>query len=138
MVVKILRLPSVEAQVGLGRSTIYKRVREGTFPPPVNLGDRAVGWIQAEISEWLAERVLESRREKCPIGTPVLPCGPPLPQQARQEEAAPLCRKPRSRHPAQSRDHGGPLLEAGTGVELDPQAGAGDGGHRRHRAGHES
>lgn len=61
MVDNILRLPAVEAQVGLAKSTIYARVREGTFPRPVNLGGRAVGWTQSEISEWLASRVEESR-----------------------------------------------------------------------------
>jgi prophage regulatory protein len=58
----ILRLPAVKARTGLSRSTIYQRVREGTFPRPVNLGKRAVGWIEAEISAHMAELVERSRR----------------------------------------------------------------------------
>jgi type I restriction enzyme R subunit len=52
-----------------------------------------------------------------------------------QEEAAPLCREPRPRDPAQGRDHGRPLPRAGDGGRQDRRAGAGDGGHQRHRAG---
>lgn len=57
----ILRLPTVKGRTGLSRSTIYLRVSEGTFPKPVNLGARAVGWLEAEIDGWLASRVEESR-----------------------------------------------------------------------------
>lgn len=57
----ILRLPTVKGRTGLSRSTIYLRVSEGTFPKPVNLGARAVGWLESEIDGWLASRVEESR-----------------------------------------------------------------------------
>ena len=53
-----------------------------------------------------------------------------------QEEAAPLRGEPRPRHPAQGRDHGGPLPRAGAGAEQDRRAGAGDGGDDGHRARH--
>ena len=57
----ILRLPAVKATTGLSRSTIYLRVAEGTFPKPVSLGDRAVGWLEAEIQDWLQRRIEASR-----------------------------------------------------------------------------
>jgi len=62
MVTAILRLPAVKARTGLSRSTIYLRVSEGTFPAPVSLGDRAVGWIEAEIQDWLEQRIEASRK----------------------------------------------------------------------------
>jgi prophage regulatory protein len=49
----ILRLPAVKTSTGLSRSTIYLRIAQGTFPKPVSLGGRAVGWLEAEIQEWL-------------------------------------------------------------------------------------
>jgi len=49
----ILRRKQVEHRTGLSRSTIYFRIQEGTFPKPVNLGARAVGWLENEIEEWL-------------------------------------------------------------------------------------
>jgi len=57
----ILRLPAVKACTGLSRSTIYLRIAEGTFPKPVNLGGRAVGWLEVEIHEWLDRRIEVSR-----------------------------------------------------------------------------
>jgi len=58
----ILRLPAVKTSTGLSRSTIYLRVAEGTFPRPVSLGGRAVGWLEAEIQDWLRQRIEASRR----------------------------------------------------------------------------
>jgi prophage regulatory protein len=49
----ILRLPKVKSRTGLSRSTIYLRIGQGTFPQPVSLGDRAVGWREEEIEQWL-------------------------------------------------------------------------------------
>jgi prophage regulatory protein len=53
----ILRRKQVEKRTGLSRSTIYLRIQEGTFPKPVSLGARTVGWIENEIQEWLAARI---------------------------------------------------------------------------------
>jgi prophage regulatory protein len=60
----ILRLPVVKARTGLSRSTIYLRVSEGTFPRPVSLGGRAVGWVESEIQHWLEHRIDASRSAK--------------------------------------------------------------------------
>ncbi|MCS6945779.1 MAG: AlpA family transcriptional regulator [Sutterellaceae bacterium] len=62
MATVILRLPVVKARTGLSRSTIYLRVSEGTFPQPVSLGGRAVGWIESEIQQWLEHRIETSRK----------------------------------------------------------------------------
>jgi len=62
MATSILRLPAVKARTGLSRSTIYLRVAEGTFPKPVSLGGRAVGWVEAEIQEWLERQIAASRK----------------------------------------------------------------------------
>lgn len=62
MVTTILRLPTVKARTGLSRSTIYLRVAEGSFPAPVSLGGRAVGWIEAEVNDWLTRRIEASRK----------------------------------------------------------------------------
>ncbi len=58
---RFLRLPEVMARTGLSRSTIYVRLDQGRFPSPVSLGGRAVGWIEAEIDEWMRNRIAESR-----------------------------------------------------------------------------
>jgi prophage regulatory protein len=61
MATRILRLPEVKASVGLSRSTIYLRVEEGSFPKPISLGARAVGWLESDIENWIGERVGAAR-----------------------------------------------------------------------------
>ena len=59
--ISILRRPEVQARTGLSRSTIYLKVSQGTFPRPISIGARAVGWISAEIDTWLEQQVASSR-----------------------------------------------------------------------------
>ena len=58
----ILRLPEVKARTGLSRSTIYILIKKHRFPRQVSLGERAVGWLDHEIEDWLNARISESRK----------------------------------------------------------------------------
>jgi prophage regulatory protein len=49
----LLRLRTVQSVTGLGRSSIYGKVNDGTFPPPVKLGVRCTRWRSADITAWL-------------------------------------------------------------------------------------
>ena len=60
---QILRRKQVERLTGMSRSTIYLWIQQGTFPRPVSLGPRAVGWVEHEIQEWLAERIENRDKE---------------------------------------------------------------------------
>lgn len=60
---KFIRLNDVKALTGLGRSTIYKYIKLGFFPEPVNLGSRSVAWVEAEVQAWIAERIRERDRQ---------------------------------------------------------------------------
>ncbi|WP_110854567.1 AlpA family transcriptional regulator [Paraburkholderia silvatlantica] len=51
----ILRRRQVEQIVGLSRSTIYQRMKDGTFPRAVPLGGRMVGWRASEIELFLVD-----------------------------------------------------------------------------------
>ena len=53
---KLIRLPVVESHTGLKRSSIYKAMRERTFPGSVRLSARAVAWRESEVLAWCAER----------------------------------------------------------------------------------
>jgi prophage regulatory protein len=57
----VLRRRAVQTITGLSRSTIYARMGAGTFPSPIRLGARSVGWLAEEIEAWIAERIAESR-----------------------------------------------------------------------------
>jgi prophage regulatory protein len=58
---KLLRLPEVKATTGLSKSSIYARIAEGTFPRQIPLGPRIVVWVDADIQNWINERVLAAR-----------------------------------------------------------------------------
>ncbi len=60
---RILRFKQVAVLVGLGKSSIYRRVQEGTFPKPIKLGSaRASGWISTEVYGWIDDQIRRSRK----------------------------------------------------------------------------
>jgi prophage regulatory protein len=61
MAYKINRLPAVKEQTGLSRSSIYLRMSKGEFPQSISLGDRAIGWLESDIEQWLDERIAASK-----------------------------------------------------------------------------
>jgi len=58
---RILRLPAVMQATGWSEPTIYRMMRDGTFPRPVKLrpGGRAVGWPSSEIEAIVADRIAD-------------------------------------------------------------------------------
>jgi prophage regulatory protein len=57
---KIMRRKEVEQTVGLSRSAIYAAMDKGTFPRPIKIGVRAVGWPMSKIEAWLEARPLST------------------------------------------------------------------------------
>ena len=71
--ITILRRRQVEARTGISHSSIYAKMKEDpkrpkdfdpSFPKPINLGQKSVGWIESEIEAWLAARIQQSRQAK--------------------------------------------------------------------------
>jgi len=58
---KFIRLPEVKIKTGLSRSSIYLRMSNGEFPQSISLGSRAIGWLDADIEQWLDERISASK-----------------------------------------------------------------------------
>lgn len=56
---RLMRLPEVKHQVGLGRSAIYDRIKSGEFPAPIPLSEngRAVAWDSVAIESWIEARI---------------------------------------------------------------------------------
>jgi prophage regulatory protein len=52
----VFRLPQVLQATALSRSTVYAMMADDRFPKPMKLGERAVGWPEAEIAAWLESR----------------------------------------------------------------------------------
>ena len=59
--IQILRLPEVCKTTGLGRSMVYQLEAAQRFPARIRISNRAVGWVEEEVQEWLAQRILRSR-----------------------------------------------------------------------------
>ncbi len=57
---KILRRTQVEERVGLSRSTLYAMIAEGTFPKPIRIGKRAVGWTETSLTAWLKSKQVDA------------------------------------------------------------------------------
>ncbi len=51
--IELLPFARVSKQVGLGRSTVYQRIKEETFPRPVSLGPHCVRWRSDDIAAWI-------------------------------------------------------------------------------------
>ncbi len=50
------RLPETLRISGLGKTQLYFKVRNGTFPAPYKISARAVAWRESELQAWLKNR----------------------------------------------------------------------------------
>ena len=67
---RFIRLPEVLSRTGYGRTSIYRKMEDGSFPRSVKLGGpledsntfdcRAVAWIEDEVKQWI-ESMIEER-----------------------------------------------------------------------------
>jgi len=70
---RVLRRHEVEQRTGLSRSSIYARLQlnprrptdvDPTFPRPISLGARSVGWIESEVEAWIQANIDRSRAQR--------------------------------------------------------------------------
>ena len=50
---RILRINTVLARTGLGRSTLYRKVQSGTFPKQLRIATHCMGWRESAVNDWL-------------------------------------------------------------------------------------
>jgi prophage regulatory protein len=50
---RILRIKTVLQRTGLTRSTMYRKIQNGTFPKQISISVRCAGWRESAINEWL-------------------------------------------------------------------------------------
>lgn len=51
---RIVRMKTVLDRTGLSRSTIYRKIGEGTFPAQLKISTNCTGWHESEINRWVA------------------------------------------------------------------------------------
>ncbi|AXA33172.1 helix-turn-helix transcriptional regulator [Francisella adeliensis] len=54
---KILRLPQVIEKTGTSKTTIYRWINANQFPRPINLTHASVGWLEADINDWIQSKI---------------------------------------------------------------------------------
>ena len=64
---RFIRLSEVMSRTGYGRTSIYRKMEDGTFPKSLKLGgppkdpnefdSRAVAWIEDELDQWMESRI---------------------------------------------------------------------------------
>lgn len=47
--ITFLKLPEVQRRTGKSKSSIWAAIKNGTFPKPIKLGRRAIGFLESEI-----------------------------------------------------------------------------------------
>lgn len=62
--ITILNKAQVAARTSLCGTTIYYMTTAGKFPRPIKLGKTSrVGWIEAEVNQWIADQIKASREK---------------------------------------------------------------------------
>lgn len=52
---RIIRLRTVLARTGLSRSTLYRKIADGTFPSQVKISVHGAGWRESAVNRWIAD-----------------------------------------------------------------------------------
>ncbi len=52
---RILRMRTVLQRTGLSRSTIYRKMKDGSFPGQVPISLHGRGWHESAINRWIAD-----------------------------------------------------------------------------------
>ena len=68
---RFIRLNEVLSRTGFGRTSIYRKMEDGSFPKSVKLGgppidpeafdSRAIAWVEEEIDQWVEDRISERK-----------------------------------------------------------------------------
>lgn len=51
----LLKINEVSAATSLSAPTIYRRLRDGTFPAPIHLSRRCTRWRAGAVRRWIQE-----------------------------------------------------------------------------------
>lgn len=54
---RIIRLKTVLARTGLSRSTLYRKIADGTFPAQIRISVHGAGWRESSVECWMADPV---------------------------------------------------------------------------------
>lgn len=55
--VQFIRVRQVLEMLGVSRTTLWRMVRAGIFPPPIRITHHARGYLRATVEDWMSDRV---------------------------------------------------------------------------------
>lgn len=56
---RLLKMADLVRETSLHRATIYRRIKDGSFPAPIHLGAQRVAWAEREIETWKRQQLGE-------------------------------------------------------------------------------
>lgn len=65
---RVLRIKQTVQKSGKSRSAIYYDISQGTFPKPIRIGARSVGWLETEVDAWILSK--RAAKDAEPTETP--------------------------------------------------------------------
>ncbi len=60
----IVRWKNITDIVGLSKSTVARKIKDGTFPPPIKLSESTVGWPMTDIENWIKEQIKQDLQHR--------------------------------------------------------------------------
>ncbi len=60
----MLKIKEVIKQTSLSKSSIYRLIKNGSFPKQIKLSQHCSAWLESEINDWLLDRVKQSRNKE--------------------------------------------------------------------------
>jgi prophage regulatory protein len=51
---RLIAWPELRRRIPLSRSTIWRRIRDGNFPAPIQISPGRVAWLDRDILAWMA------------------------------------------------------------------------------------
>ena len=64
MIDRFISVAEVLDRIGFSRTHLYRKINAGTFPKPVPLGPKKVGFLESEIVDWMEERLVARDQEE--------------------------------------------------------------------------
>lgn len=56
---RLIRMPDVMLLTGLSRSSIYFQMKTKEFPQKIQIGERAIAWLESDIHEWINNKLMK-------------------------------------------------------------------------------
>lgn len=60
MKTKFIRLAKVKEKTGLPKSSIYRKIKENSFPKQIPISAKTVVWLESDIEHWMQEKIKEA------------------------------------------------------------------------------